>query len=427
MTLKEQIKDAQKKANALLDKVKSENRAFTAEEQKEFDGYLDSIKSLQQTLDSIEKMADVNNSLNEPQTPLDYGKPKDSDPKLFKNFGEQLKAIREAGVNPSNTDPRLIQINNAATGASSGVGPDGGFAIQTDFARQMLESAYQESGILSACDTYEIGQNSNGAQWLDIDETDISTTVYGGVQAYWAAEAATVDSKKPKLIKQKLDLEKILGIGYATDELIEDTTFMSDLYSRAFTAAIMRTAESAIFSGDGIGKPLGILKSGSTISVAKVTDQTADTVIHKNIVDMWLRLHWSKRNSAVWYIHPDIEAQLEMMIFTGSASNPVPIYMPPTGLSQNAYSTLKGRPVIPTDNCSAVGDVGDIILANMKDYIIIRKGNIKQDQSIHVRFVYGENCFRFSYRINGMPKKKAPLTIKNSTNTRGSFITLAAR
>jgi len=79
----------------------------------------------------------------------------------------------------------------------------------------------------------------------------------------------------------------------------------------------------------------------------------------------------------------------------------VATYLPPGGLSQAPYGTLFGRPVIPIEQCQTMGTVGDIILADMSEYILIDKGGIQNASSIHVRFVNDETCFRFVYRVDG--------------------------
>ena len=59
---------------------------------------------------------------------------------------------------------------------------------------------------------------------------------------------------------------------------------------------------------------------------------------------------------------------------------------------------IKGRPVIPIEYCSAVGTVGDIILADMSQYVTISKGSLESAMSIHLRFDYAEEAFRFIFR-----------------------------
>ena len=62
------------------------------------------------------------------------------------------------------------------------------------------------------------------------------------------------------------------------------------------------------------------------------------------------------------------------------------MYIPAGGLSEKPYATLFGRPVIPLEQCNAAGEVGDIILADIGQYLMIDKGGVKAASSIHVRF-----------------------------------------
>lgn len=180
-------------------------------------------------------------------------------------------------------------------------------------------------------------------------------------------------------------------------------------------------------NGTGAGQLLGIQNAACLVSVAKETGQAADTVLFENIVKMWTRLYARSRANAAWYINQDVEPQLfgmAMSVGTGG----VPVFMPAGGISGQPYSTLFGRPIIPIEQAATLGDVGDIILADMSQYLLIDKGAIKGDQSIHVKFLYGENTFRFVYRVNGQPIWKSVLTpFKGTANTQSPFIVLAER
>lgn len=106
------------------------------------------------------------------------------------------------------------------------------------------------------------------------------------------------------------------------------------------------------------------------------------------------------------------------------------VYMPAGGLSGQPYATLLGLPVIAIEQASALGDAGDIILADFQDgYILAEKGGIQTDMSIHVQFLYDESIFRFVLRVDGQPVRASALTPYKggSGNTQSHFITLAAR
>ena len=104
-----------------------------------------------------------------------------------------------------------------------------------------------------------------------------------------------------------------------------------------------------------------------------------------------------------------------------------PIYMPAGGLSGAQFDTLFGRPIVPIEQAEALGTKGDILLLDLGEYLLIRKGALETAESIHVRFLYGENTFRFTYRINGAPAWKTALTPYKGSATQSPFITLDTR
>ena len=339
----------------------------------------------------------------------------------FRSLGEQLQAV----VNAAKThvvDKRLLQVNNTVQGANEGTGADGGFAVQEDFAGSILETAVSTGDILSRVDSYTVGANSNAARWLMVDETDVSASVFGGVQMYWASEGATVAASRPKFKELKLDLEKMMGFAYATDELLQDAAFMTGFFGSAFTLAANRLLEDAIISGDGSGKPTGILNSGALVAVDAEAGQAAGTVNARNILKMWSRALTSGRRNMVWMMHPDLEDQLPQLMLGDK-----PIWMPEGGISGAQYQTILGRPVLFNDNCRAMGTKGDVLLADLKQYMLLKKGTAKQDWSMHVEFLTDQMCFRMVLRCNGTPKVTAPITLKNSDRTRSPFVTLGAR
>lgn len=349
--------------------------------------------------------------------------------KPFANLGEQLRAIYYAAVDRSRpVDKRLLRINEkrAILGMNEQIGSEGGFALQEDFAGSMFESAVSAGAVASRVSSYPVSSNANAAKWLELDETDVSTTVFGGVQVYWAAEGASSTATKPKLVERKLELEKLFGLAYASGELLEDTAFVTALYENAFRTAIARKLDIDILNGTGVGQPLGILNSDITVEVPKEAGQAAATVVYQNLVKMWTRFDTRYRGESIWWVHPDVEQQLMMMEFPVGTGG-VPVFMPPGGASASPYSTLLGRPVVPTDACAALGTAGDIILAAPSEYMLITKGQTRSDVSIHVQFLTDQQAFRYIYRVNGKPKKSTALTIRNSSNTRSPFVTVAAR
>ena len=92
-------------------------------------------------------------------------------------------------------------------------------------------------------------------------------------------------------------------------------------------------------------------------------------------------------------------------------------------------STLLGRPVVPIEHCATLGPVGDIIFADMSQYLYGRKAQgIEMATSIHLRFDYDQTTFRFVFRVDGKPWWRTALTpYKGTGNTQSPFVALATR
>lgn len=340
--------------------------------------------------------------------------------KPWGGFGEFLHAVAH---DPNGTrDPRLQKL--AATGHSEGVGADGGFLVEKQFIADIIQSVWTGGSILSRCRVLPVGPNSNGVKLPGVDETSrVNGSRWGGLQAYWSSEAGTIAASKAAFRRVELELRKLTALTYVTDELLSDATALGAWVSSVLPAELLFKLEDSIINGTGAGQPLGVMNSGALVTVSKESSQTADTVNEKNILKMFARLPVSSRPTAAWFINQDVEPQLPQMTIGN-----MPVYLPPSGLvSAQGFGTLLGRPVIPVEFCATVGDLGDIILADMSQYLVARKGGVQADTSIHVKFTTDEQAFRFIMRVDGQPAWSSAITPFKGSNTLSPFITLEAR
>ena len=347
--------------------------------------------------------------------------------KPFANLGEQLVSIISAARNPSAIDKRLLHIQAAASGMSEGVPSDGGFALQPEFSTEILQRSYQMGEVLSRVRRLGIGANSNSLKVNAIDETGRQTgSRFGGVQVFHANEADTATAKKPKFRQMELNLHKLLGIWYLTDELSQDTTALSAVAQQAFSEEITFTLENVIFNGNGTGQGLGFQNSGAVIVVAKEAAQATATLNVQNVTKMYSRMWGASRKNAVWFYDQSVEPQFFTMTL-GAGTSQIPIYLPPGGLSASPYGTLMGRPMIPVEYAATLGTQGDLQFVDLQQYLYVDKGGPQQAQSLHVRFLNDELTFRITHRYDGQPIWNVPLTPANGGPTLSPFVTLAAR
>lgn len=420
LEMKAKREDARLKAMAVLNKAEAEDRFLTEDEQKEIDGYESEIRSWDESISRAEKMLAIDPEDRSIEKPEVKPAPSKGDEKRFASFGEQLLAAYRAAAPGGKVDERLT--TRAASGLNETNPSDGGFLVQQDFVTELLKRTYETGILASRAKKIPISTNANGMKINAVDEDSRANgSRWGGVQTYWEGEADELTGSKPKFRQLELSLKKLTGLCYATDELLQDAAALEAVIRQAFAEEFGFKIDDAILDGSGEGEPLGILNSGAIVKVEKEKEQT-DIITVENLIKMWNRLWARSRANAVWYINQELEPYLYTLKLGDK-----PVYIPAGGLSEKPYGTLFGRPVIPLEQCNAAGEVGDIILADIGQYLLIDKGGVKAASSIHVRFLYDESVFRFIYRVDGKPIWNKPLSPYKGSASVSPFVTLAKR
>jgi len=427
---REDIKSLKKKGDDIEAKATAENRDLTDAELSLMNEIGDATDDLMKTVATLARRDRTARALEAPEEALTVPKNKIMEPPVnkdrFSSLGQQMVAVVHAARPGGQVDPRLY--NAAASGLNETVPSDGGFLVQQDFVAGLLEDTIKTGILAPKCRPQPISANANSIKINGVDETSRVSSRFGGIVAYWGSEAELKTKSAPKFRKIELNLHKLIGLCYATDELLADAAALEGFIRAAFPSEFGFQIDDAIINGTGAGCPLGILNAGCLVSQAKETGQKADTIVAENVIKMSSRIFASSFLNAEWYVNQMCLPQLyTMSIAVGTGGQLV--FVPPGGLSGAPYGSLLGRPVVPIEQCAALGDVGDIILADLNGYILAQKSGIQSDVSIHVRFLYDESVFRFVLRIDGQPVRASALTPYKggATATQSHFIALAER
>lgn len=426
--LRQRAADTKKKLRAMLDKASAESRDLNETEGADYDKELLALGQIEKSLEREEALLERERqtpAIDDPNEEAARAAGAPGQKSGFATFGEFLGAvIRHERSKGRVSDPRLLA---AAAGGSEAVPADGGFLVQKDFSSELLMRMYQTGEIVKRCRKIPIGPKSNGVKINAIDEDSRADgSRWGGVLAYWVNEAQTLTASKPKFRQVELQLQKLIALCYATDELLEDASALEAVISQAFAEEMTFKVEEAIINGTGAGQPLGILNSGAVIQQAKDAADSTATISTLDVLNMWSRLWSRSRANAVWLIDQSIEPKLYPLTLGSGSLAQILLYTPP-GQNGNDYGLLMGRPVVPHEHGAAVGTPGDIVLADFNQYVLIDKGGVRQDYSIHVNFLSDEGVFRFVYRVDGQTWWKKPLTPKSTGPTLSPFISLATR
>lgn len=358
----------------------------------------------------------------------------------FNDFGEFAAAVWRASAPGSGhrVDPRLASlfdedagVSAAATGMSQGVGQDGGWTVPPAFVATIWDGMREDvDNLFARTDQYPLDGVESLTMNANAETSRATGSRYGGVRGYWIEEAEQILASKPKVRRMKLEPHQLAALVYVTEKLLMNGgAALSNFVSRACTDELSWLMNDAILNGDGAGKPLGLLNAGCLITVAKETGQAADTFNQENVAKMWSRMHNRSRRNAVWLMNQDVDPQLDLMVTNvKNVAGTENVGGFSAGLYNPDRDTLKGRPIVRTEYNKTLGDVGDVVLADLSAYATaFHRAGISQAMSMHLRFDYAENAFRFMADLDGQPWLASAITPANGANSLSPFVTLAAR
>lgn len=424
---------------ALFAQMKDMNEGKTAFDQTQWDALKAEADKLKGEIEAEAvrdaAVGELNNFLNEPEeTPvalrLTDETPRDRNERPFHSLGEQLQAVaalagrNEAGYPVDQAENRLRAVN-AASGVSTSVAGEVGFLVQTDIAAGLRNTAMDTGVLASRVDRMQIGPNSDGMEFYEVEDKDKSQGPWGGsFRVYRKGEKSVMETTiglntKPREIR----LEDMYGLLFVTNRTLRDTVALTSFINRGFSDNFSWKLDNEIWEGNGSGQCLGIMNSPVLVTVAKETGQAAGTLTVNNILKMFYSMPGRYLPNAAWFVS---QVGVQEILPTLTIKDH-PVYMPPTGLAGGMYGTLLGRPIIPIEQAPALGSKGDIVLADFKQYLMVEKGGTEMATSIHVKFLTDETAFRFIMRNNGQPWDNAPITTAKGNKKMSPFITLAER
>lgn len=351
-------------------------------------------------------------------------------------LGEQLKDIHTIQTNGAgSTEARSRwesmvkreETRAAGVGMVEAVGQDGGLLLQGETSVDLMTKGFNNSQVLS-----RTSSRTTMSQFVDIVEIDEDSMIegsrQGGIRVYTDKELALLTSSKTKFRKLRIEPKRLTGLYYASEEILRDVPMLEGEMSALFVTEFARKKQNQVLRGTGSGEALGVLNADAKVTVAKESGQVAATIVRENLIKMLARIYFLNMTSIAWFINQDTLPQLTKLTIDvgtgGSVTNDFILRADPT---TGSLGSLFGLPVIPLEQCSTLGTVGDVILADFSEYITADKGGVDAASSIHVKFEYAQSTFRFLHWFDGQPRWRQALTPEQGTNTVAPTVVLATR
>lgn len=341
----------------------------------------------------------------------------------FTSVSDFLKSVAPDNKRSPKDRERWERIRNDYSSVEPALG---GFLVPEVLRATLLQNTLEASLVRPRA--MVVPMDGPSVPFPAVDETTHSGSVYGGITGTWVEEGAALPESEAKFGRVVLKANKLVSYCEVPSELPMDAPqAFGGFIDSAMPAAITFFEDQAFFTGNGVGKPLGVLHAGNTalISVAKESGQLADTIVWENIIKMFSRMLPSSLGSAIWIASIDTFPELATMALSvGTGGSAVWLN---NGV-EGPPATILGRPCYFTEKTNKLGDAGDISFIDFRQYLLGDRQNMRVESSQHYKFGNDMIVYRVIERVDGRPWMKSALTPANgSTSTLSPYVSLAER
>lgn len=345
--------------------------ALSEDQEAEYDKLEAELEGLDKRIERQEKHDARKAALGQPEPSIGQrqamGAPKG--PEAKKDFETLAEFMATAIKNPN--DQRLANLyqdmSDLRGEQSMGEGSAGGFAVPTQFRDQLLMVEPQAAIIRGRSNVIPAGSPPDAAITMPaLDQTGgVPGNVYGGVETNWIGEGDTKPATDAKLREITLQPHELAAHIPVTDKLLRNWLAASSVLERLLRGALTSAQESAFFSGNGVGKPLGFANAGATVTIPR---GTAGAVEYEDIAAMVGKILMDG-GEPYWLISQSVYPQL----LTMTNENGQYIWQP--NAVEGSPGSLMGYPVFWHQRSPVLGQVADVMIVNTATHYLIKDGS----------------------------------------------------
>ena len=303
---------------------------------------------------------------------------------------------------------------------SENVPSDGGFLVPGEYAKEIHNVALENELVMPLATVQPMISSDIKIPAMEIG--DHSSNLYGGFTASYTAEAGTMSEANPKTRQMLLTAKKLTGFLRFSNELMDDVPNGEQQILNICGKGLAWYRDRSFLKGTGAGQPLGILNGPCLIAISQEPGQ-GSTIIYENLTNMMARLHPACFPNSVWVCHQSTIPQLlTLSVAVGTGGSHIPVMT-----ESNGKFSMLTRPVIFTEKTEVLGSQGDILLADMSQYVVGLRSEMRIDLSQHVYFTSDEGAARLIERHDGQPLWGEALTLEDGSTTVSPFVTLETR
>lgn len=323
LELREKRAKAWEAAKAFLDSHRTDKGVLSAEDDATYSRMEQEITDLGKEISRMERLEALDAQMKKPVNQPLTGKPMSS--RTIERTGRTSDEYRTSFWDMMRSKAPLPSVLNAL---QEGTDSEGGYLVPDEYERTLVEALEEENVFRQLA---KVIRTSSGDRKIPVVATKGT--------ASWIDEEGAYTESDDSFGQVSIGAYKVGTMIKVSEELLNDSVFDLESYiAKEFARRIGAKEEEAFFTGDGSGKPLGILAATGGAETG-VTAASSTAVTADELMDLFYSLKSPYRKKAVWVLNDStIKAVRKLKDSTGQ-------YLWQPSLVAGTPDTLLGRPV----------------------------------------------------------------------------------
>lgn len=397
LELREKRAKAWEAAKAFLDSKRGADGLLSAEDTATYDKMEADVVALGKEIERLERQANIDAELSRPTSSPITNQPGSGNGEEPKT-GRATSEYRQNFWNMMRSKSPMPQVVNAL---QVGTDSEGGYLVPDEYERTLVEALEEENIFRQLA---KVIQTSSGDRKIPVVATKGS--------ASWIDEEGAFTESDDSFSQVSIGAYKLGTMIKVSEELLIDSVFDLESYiSREFARRIGAKEEEAFFTGDGTGKPLGILATTGGAETG-VTAASATAITADELIDLFYSLKSPYRRNAVWLLNDStIKAIRKLKDNQGQ-------YLWQPSLTAGTPDTILGRPVRTSAYMPAIAaEAKTIAFGDFSYYWIADRQGRSFKRLNELYAANGQVGFLASQRVDGkliLPEAIKVLAQKNA-------------
>ncbi|MCR4883516.1 MAG: phage major capsid protein [Clostridiales bacterium] len=362
-----------------LDSHRGEDGMVSAEDNATYEKMEADVVALGKEIERLERQAAMDRELDQPTAAPLVSRPSTAMEK--QKAGRSSDEYKSAFWNMIRSRASSPSVQNAL---QIGTDSEGGYLVPDEYERTLVQGLEEENVLRSLC---TVIQTSSGDRKIPI--------VASHSTASWVDEEGTIPDSDDSFGQISIGAHKVATMIKVSDELLQDSVFNIENYiAYEFARRIGAAEEEAFITGNGTGKPTGLLHATNGAGTGVTTAGTA--IAADELFDLVHSIKSVYRKKAVFLLN-DSTLKAIRKLKDGQGQ-----YLWQPGIKEGQPDTLLNYKLVTSPFMPEISAGNKVILfGDFKSYWIADRQGRSFQRLNELFAVTGQIGFRATQRVDG--------------------------